>query len=96
MPKYINADLLISDIKQMRNTPNGYSDTFDKSEIIGVIEEQPVADVRENVRGEWTMLDPDEYLLPFRCSHCNRNSENKYDFCPNCGADMRGDQNETD
>lgn len=48
--KYINADALISDIKQMRNTSNGYSDTFDKSEIVGVIEEQPAADVVEVVR----------------------------------------------
>lgn len=24
------------------------------------------------------------------CSLCNKLSDNKFDFCPNCGADMRG------
>lgn len=73
MTKYINADALISDIKQMRDTPNGYSDTFDKSEIIGVIEEQPAADVRPNVRGEWVDFptkNVSRNAILYRCSIC--------------------------
>jgi hypothetical protein len=29
----------------------------------------------------------------FKCSHCgNKITDMKYPYCPNCGADMRGDQ----
>lgn len=27
------------------------------------------------------------------CSLCNKLSDNKFDFCPNCGADMRRREN---
>ena len=27
------------------------------------------------------------------CSRCNKLSDNKFDFCPNCGADMRTGEN---
>lgn len=97
MAKYINADVLISDIKQMRDTSNGYSDTFDKSEIIGVIEEQPAADVRENVHGEWLYqeLIPNDITgtMHGECSVCHKvRIIDK--FCPNCGADMRGEEHD--
>ena len=45
--------------------------------------------------GEW-MEDEDGY---FRCSHCGKYplyQRSHSDFCPNCGADMRGEDNETD
>ena len=29
----------------------------------------------------------------YTCSVCGKHSDN-YDFCPNCGADMRGDSND--
>lgn len=89
--KYIEADALIKSLA----TETGCMDrVFHAMDVADMVKNFPAADVRENVRGEWTMLDPDEYLLPFRCSHCNRNSENKYDFCPNCGADMRGEEHD--
>ena len=28
------------------------------------------------------------------CSLCNKLSDNKYNFCPNCGADMRKGEND--
>lgn len=54
------------------------------------IDEQPTADVRPNVRGEWIPFDVPWY----KCSECGAVRENKSfmeNFCPNCGADMRGD-----
>lgn len=50
------------------------------------IDDAKAADVRENVRGEW--ID-DEFIGQYRCSHCDYYSVDEYDFCPNCGADMR-------
>ena len=46
----------------------------------------PPADVRENVRGEWK--DRGKYALGYMCSHCQKASIDKSDFCPNCGARM--------
>lgn len=55
------------------------------------IEAQPTADVRENVRGEWIFPYGDKKYK--RCSVCGRvfySIPYNTNFCPNCGADMRG------
>ena len=51
------------------------------------------ADVRENVKGEW-IREPNCY---YRCSVCGEHypsfrDDMDYNFCPNCGADMRGEK----
>lgn len=61
------------------------------------LEDLPVADVRENVRGEWIkcdylvdnlyLLDENEYYL---CNKCHQKLRKAHNYCPNCGADMRG------
>lgn len=56
----------------------------------------PAADVRENVKGEWiTEYEPNGKPYCFHCSACDDDFRfiaitTAYDFCPNCGADMRG------
>lgn len=55
-------------------------------------EPAPAADVRPVVRGRWIEKP---YLLGTTnvCSVCGENygmPHGKYNFCPNCGADMRG------
>lgn len=93
MARYINVDALISDVKQMRNAPNGYSDTFDKSEIIGVIEEQPTADANSlknaipserkdackgcKHMGLWE--NEVEYGYPSPCTRCKRRASDNYE-----------------
>ena len=37
-------------------------------------------------RGEWV---DDEFVGQYRCSECDYYAIDEYDFCPNCGADMR-------
>lgn len=44
----------------------------------------PTADVRENVNGEWIVEDGEVV-----CSECGE-PHIETNFCPNCGADMRG------
>lgn len=44
-------------------------------------------------RGEHKMPDMPRYEW-YRCSECNFLSQSVVNFCPNCGADMRGKQNE--
>lgn len=54
----------------------------------------PSADVRENVKGEWTEWQGEKFAgLPI-CSNCSMGFSiiaKGWSFCPNCGADMRGD-----
>ena len=54
------------------------------------VDEQPTADVRENVRGEW--IFPYEDKKYKRCSACGKtfySIPSTSNFCPNCGAEMR-------
>lgn len=67
----------------------------------------PIADVRENVRGEWVivvdkteMCDKEGVKTWGSLCQCNKcgfvlnaveGHIGQYNFCPNCGADMRGE-----
>lgn len=102
MSRYIDADLC-----------KAYATDYYPSVAYGVkkiIDEQPTADVRENVRGEWIYLGLDvagEYM--YQCSHCKAiiyepefliNYDKaqllgtRFNYCPNCGADMRKEETE--
>ena len=57
------------------------------------IDKVPPAYVRPAVRGRWSWRTGSEY----RCTNCGRHAhvdevmeEPAYNYCPNCGADMRG------
>lgn len=63
------------------------------SHIIQYIDQIPSV---EN-KGEWKSEDervPLEESLLCWCSECNKASFEQTNFCPNCGADMRGVSNE--
>lgn len=57
----------------------------------------PAADVRENVRGEWV----EKYYFDGKNVHCCSECRSiiglvqtyVYNFCPFCGADIKGKQN---
>ena len=55
----------------------------------------PSADARENVRGEWLKGGEQPYFRKHFhivvCSVCNKRGEQRWNFCPNCGSDMRGE-----
>lgn len=42
--RLIDSDKLTADILALRDCPNGYSGTYDKACIIGMIEEQPTVE----------------------------------------------------
>lgn len=64
-------------------------------EVEDFIDTLPSADVRPVVRGRW--MPTRKYDYCYKCSVCNKSgplepdgeSAFKYNFCPNCGADMR-------
>lgn len=88
--RYIDADELIGFF-------DSYPDhiEFDVEDIKSIINEQDAADVRENVRGEWQKVDEQPYFRKHFhkvcCSVCRKQGYDYWNFCPNCGADMRGD-----
>ena len=84
MARYIDADLLMSDAEH-----KGRYDVVNAFDIANT----PTADVRENVHGNWVGID-DEPCETFECDRCGFVLEDWilgafYNFCPNCGADMR-------
>lgn len=62
------------------------------------IYEIPPADVTLVKHGRWYKDDQDKLLMRIRCSICNKAiySENHFAYCPNCGARMDGENDETD
>ena len=107
MAEYINAKPLkkgIADLKRTIHSENtdyqtGYMSAL--SVVEGMIAEQPAADVEPVKRGVWE-LDYDRNF--HRCSNCKESSirytdewgyeidEELTNFCPECGAKMRGIQ----
>ena len=60
------------------------------------IDEAPTIDAVSVVRGEWIdRSDGGRILHPwwesYECMNCGYSGSKAWNFCPNCGADMRGD-----
>ena len=98
MAKYIDVDKLLEI----------FEDRFEKicerfgydhaasgaiSGAIKLIRDQPAADVRENIKGEW-LIEPGDEWSNYRdyivCSECGEYGDISWDFCTNCGSDNRG------
>lgn len=52
--------------------------------------EKALETLKEN-KGEWIYL---QGLVPYkwRCNKCEKMFKTDFNFCPNCGADMRGEK----
>lgn len=64
--------------------------TVRRVEIIKLIEELPSVEP-ERKKGRW-LYDPPMYA----CDQCNAEMYDMSPYCPMCGADMRGEQDEID
>lgn len=82
----ISRQTAIKAIEDLQDCYNGFSDTYDKACIIGVLEELPSAqpDVPERNVGKWIKVGDNSYM----CSVCGEVSCCNGNFCPDCGADM--------
>lgn len=88
MSKYIKADEIIKTIQELKDGTNEWDEGIQigLNSAIHLVENYPSADVRENIHGEWK-----EGKNRQQCSECLYRGFKSYNFCPNCGADMRGD-----
>lgn len=58
------------------------------------IDEAPTVEAKPVVHGSWE-TEFTALLVVYRCSECNcATALGQTNFCPNCGADMRGGKNE--
>lgn len=110
MNEYISREAVLKAFKLIAKNSNkdyqrGMQDTIDCL-VPEVIADIPAADVQPVKHGEW---DFQGYQL-FKCTNCkeiftqnqleamqNHINQEEFtfpNFCPNCGADMRGDTNE--
>ena len=102
MSRYIDEDKANDFIKRsdaidtMRRF-NGYfdDDTITRFEI-ALTNHIQAADVRENVKGKWKIEytgDGWSDYIDVTCTNCGKTIKHgePYNFCPNCGADMRGE-----
>ena len=62
----------------------------DSARTLEAIETLPAADVRLVVRGRWRWVGQDQWNDCYECSQCGKMNTDNSNFCPNCGADMRG------
>ena len=94
MSRYIDADDLEQKLVEKGQASKRYKLgeiwELNGAELRDVIRGIPTANVRENVKGEW-LHTPTWWIY---CSVCGKEPPNESnvatDFCPNCGADMRG------
>jgi len=94
MPRYIDADALIDDIR--KHSESYFADDFAHEWV----DKQPSADVQPVRHGHWIHdgLDIPHGVDWMRCSECGK--RDKYcpatmtNYCPNCGAKMEGETNE--
>lgn len=94
MDDYISREAVERFIEKGLNNPDKKKAFgHDAVEILTEVHFMPAADVRPVKRGEW-MRKPDPYGffedIPV-CSECGCTTKmrEEYNFCPNCGADMR-------
>ena len=79
----------IKAIENLQDCYNGFSDTYDKACIIGVLEELPSAEKT----GRWVFIG--EYICidgfmnsVWKCNQCGWKVVDDSNYCPNCGARM--------
>ena len=87
MARYIDADAIHEKYDEYANfNYGGRGNGKTLARFLTWIDEQPTADVRENVKGEWIELRNGVK----RCSVCGFTSNHLLtdNFCPNCGAEM--------
>ena len=105
MAKYIEKQVAIDVFENLadedwnKNTGTTWANAFIK--VASMIDGIPPADVRPVWRGRWVPMDLTYGRSYFFCSACEEKVDMQtamgiplFRYCPNCGADMRGDDAE--
>ncbi|MBO4579271.1 MAG: hypothetical protein J5715_03855 [Clostridiales bacterium] len=67
-----------------------YPDCITKEGTLAISQSQIAnAETVERPTGKWIMNKTSARGRNYTCTCCKKVSRNKFNFCPNCGADMR-------
>ena len=68
-----------------------YTDRQDWWAVLSTVENLPPA--TKPKRGKWIYAKEQSEIVPmWECSCCRIRMPKKFNYCPNCGADMRGNE----
>ena len=85
------------DALELKRSIAAYSIIEDGKHIFDIIDEQPTIKP-ERKTGKWIQVDEQPYFRKhfkrFCCSVCRTEGRSKWNFCPNCGAYMKGEPSE--
>ena len=99
--RLIDADALIEDICESLNQMTNIGISVDGEWLWGKLNDalEHAPTIEERKTGMWLKGDemPDYPRVPYKswetyCSACRSQTEMETDYCPNCGADMRGEE----
>ena len=97
--RLIDADHLTKWILSWWEQTSPTSEYLKGADILAQIDREPTIDAASVVCGEWVKISGDwidgpcgARYFPIRCSVCGYSTyDDATKFCPNCGADMRGE-----
>lgn len=90
MAEYIEREAAIRNIRKMASMIGFENPAVAIDCAVKCLERVPAADVAPVVHGRWTFYSSygeDEY--EYECSVCNEWANQRYTYCPNCGAHMK-------
>ena len=91
MSRLIDADALKKSVEGLMDCYNGFSDTYDKACIIGLIDEEPSVDAVKVKHGHWIKIGSQYSIRNMKCSICGEEVFGDVDtekYCFNCGSKM--------
>lgn len=98
MARLIDADALEALVKRhgCDKCPGGTLQcTFcTLNQFIAMIDSAPTIDAAPMRRGKWVKIRDGFYNSLYICQRCAAMCHGSYNFCPKCGADMRGECDE--
>lgn len=79
---------------------NRLSSAHEKAEVFAIIQSMPGVNIeRDERKGNWIpwMHNNDKFtyggqIIIYKCSECNTSAGHKTNFCPECGAMMKGEK----
>lgn len=88
MDEYIEREAAYEDFERC----NSENPKWTPSRVKTLIARQKAADVAPVRHGHWNAINQIATGLPwkYRCNDCGCPQEYTHNYCPNCGADMRG------
>ena len=90
-------------IEVKRKRPVTENERFFYFDVLQGLEDLPSAQPKR-MKGRWEVIEDWDGDDLYRCSECGSMftlidgtpEDNDYNFCPSCGADMKGEDDETD